>query len=464
MLKNNNFHMSHFECGSSHLETDHLVLELSHDHFSYQRIRELAPIQEPAPLFLDLTDIAEGETHVRLTYHVSERLKPFRTLQTEEYAVKLAICHQLMQDQVLAHTTDYVSLHPSTLFYYPMQTVRYTYRANAVMPREAKWLPVKRYQALILSVLTGVSYEICLTDTASVSRKGNALIQSIAEARTPQELTAIVADAYNFVVYAEIQNRTTFTSGFKKKTLYGFLTSAVLVLAAVGVTRYWGIQERATVVAALEAQMVQQEQEIRAQNHLLQGEYTQAVQLYAETGKDPAFLADLYFQNGLYQEALNLDPTYLEPVVQALSATGEHSRIIDLTLPEEAGDLQDLLQLEKHIVAYNTEALLNALPFLESEATATRMGEAFLANDHLAGVEKVLEKFAITTLELELAIRQTEADLAQAEQVLSEVKDDDKQKEEKRKVQENTIAQLTERKETLQSQLHAEKNGANRDG
>ena len=265
-------------------------------------------------------------------------------------------------------------------------------------------------------------------------------------------------------MYAEIQNRTTFTSGFKKKTLYGFLTSAVLVLAAVGVTRYWGTQERATVVAALEAQVVQQEQEIRAQNHLLQGEYTQAVQLYAETGKDPAFLADLYFQNGLYQEALNLDPTYLEPVIQALSSTGEHSRIIDLTLPEEARDLQDLLQLEKHIVAYNTEALLNALPFLESEATATRMGEAFLANDHLAGAEKVLEKFAITTLELELAIRQTEADLAQAEQVLSEVKDDDKQKEEKRKVQENTIAQLTERKETLQSQLHAEKNGANRDG
>ena len=172
----------------------------------------------------------------------------------------------------------------------------------------------------------------------------------------------------------------------------------------------------------------------------------------------------MYFQNGLYQEALNLDPTYLEPVIQALSSTGEHSRIIDLTLPEEARDLQDLLQLEKHIVAYNTEALLNALPFLESEATATRMGEAFLANDHLAGAEKVLEKFAITTLELELAIRQTEADLAQAEQVLSEVKDDDKQKEEKRKVQENTIAQLTERKETLQSQLHAEKNGANRDG
>ena len=351
-----------------------------------------APIQEPAPLFLDLTDIAEGETHVRLTYHVSERLKPFRTLQTEEYAVKLAICHQLMQDQVLAHTTDYVSLHPSTLFYYPMQTVRYTYRANAVMPREAKWLPVKRYQALILSVLTGVSYEICLTDTASVSRKGNALIQSIAEARTPQELTAILADAYNFVVYAEIQNRTTFTSGFKKKTLYGFLTSAVLVLAAVGVTRYWGTQERATVVAALEAQVVQQEQEIRAQNHLLQGEYTQAVQLYAETGKDPAFLADLYFQNGFYQEALNLDPTYLEPVVQILFTTGEHSRIIDLTLLEEAGDLQELLQLGKHIVAYNTEALLNALPFLESEATAT----ASCTTNGLALMTKILvDEFGI---------------------------------------------------------------------
>lgn len=464
MLKKNAFHISNFEFGSSHLETNQLVLELSKDQFSYQQISELAPIQEPTDLFLDVTDLAEGETHIRLTYQVSERLKPFRALQTEEYAVKLAICQQLMQDQVLAQTPHYVSLHPSTLFYYPMQTVRYTYRANAVMPREAKWLPVKRYKALILSVLTGVSYEICLTDTASVSRKGNALIQSLAEAQTPLELTAIIDDAYNFVVYAEIQNRTTFASGFKKKTLYGFLTSAVLVLGAVGLTRYWGNQERDTAVAALEAQLAQQEQEIQAQNHLLKGEYVQAVHLYEEAGKELAFLADLYFQNGLYQEALNLDPTYLEPVIHILSANGEQSRIIDLTLSEEAGDLQERLQLEKHIVAYNTEALLNALPFLESEATATRMGEAFLANDHLPGVEKVLEKFSITTLELELAIRQTEADLAQAEQALSEVKDDDKQKEEKRKVQENTIAELNDRKETLVSQLNQEKNAEDRDG
>ena len=126
MLKKNAFHISNFEFGSSHLETNQLVLELSKDQFSYQRISELAPIQEPTALFLDLTGITEGDTHVRLTYHVNERLKPFRALQAEEYAVKLAICQQLMQDQVLAHTPDYVSLHPSTLFYYPMQTVRYT--------------------------------------------------------------------------------------------------------------------------------------------------------------------------------------------------------------------------------------------------------------------------------------------------------------------------------------------------
>ena len=464
MLKKKAFQISNFEFGSSHLEGDKLVLELSKDQFSYHKSRELMGIQEPRPLFLDLVEWTEDDCHVTFTYQMTEHLKPIQDLQKEEYAVKLAICQQIMQDHVLEQKEGYVSIHPSTVFYYPMQTVRYTYRANAVMPREAKWLVVKRYKALILSILTGVSYEICLTDTASVSRKGNALIQSIAEAQTPLELTEIIDDAYNFVVYAYIQNRTNFTTGFKKKTIYGVLASTVLVLTAVGVTKYRADQERYEEVAAIESHLVQQEQEIQAQNHLLNGDYAQAVQLYQEVGKEPAFLANLYFQQGLYQEALNLDPTYLEPVIQSLYDNGEQSRIIDLTLPEEAASLQALLQLEKHIVAYNTEALLNALPFLESEATATRMGEAFLANDHLPGVEKVLEKFSITTLELELAIRQTEADLEKAEQALSEVKEDDKQKEEKKKVQENTITELTERKETLVSQLNEEKNGANRDG
>ena len=464
MLKKKLFHISNFEFGSSHLEGDKLVLELSKDQFSYHKSRELMGIQEPRPLFLDLVEMTEDDCHVTFTYQMTEHLKPIQDLQKEEYAVKLAICQQIMQDHVLEQKEEYVSIHPSTVFYYPMQTVRYTYRANSVMPREAKWLVVKRYKALILSILTGVSYEICLTDTASVSRKGNALIQSIAEAQTPLELTDIIDDAYNFVVYAYIQNRTNFTTGFKKKTIYGVLASTVLVLTAVGVTKYRADQERYEAVAAIESHLVQQEQEIQAQNHLLNGDYAQAVQLYQEVGKEPAFLADLYFQQGLYQEALNLDPTYLEPVIQSLYDNGEQSRIIDLTLPEEAASLQALLQLEKHIVAYNTEALLNALPFLESEATATRMGEAFLANDHLPGVEKVLEKFSITTLELELAIRQTEADLEKAEQALSEVKEDDKQKEEKKKVQENTITELTERKETLVSQLNEEKNGEDRDG
>lgn len=464
MLKKKAFQISNFEFGSSHLEADKLVLELSKDQFSYHKRNELSGVQQPHPLFLDLMGVQEDDTHVTLTYPLTKHLKPIRALQKEEYAVKLAICQQIMHDHVLEQKEEYVSIHPSTVFYYPMQTVRYTYRANSVMPREAKWLVVKRYKALILSILTGVSYEICLTDTASVSRKGNALIQSIAEAQTPLELTDIIDDAYNFVVYAYIQNRTNFTTGFKKKTIYGVLASTVLVLTAVGVTKYRADQERYEAVAAIESHLVKQEQEIQAQNHLLNGDYAQAVQLYQEVGKEPAFLADLYFQQGLYQEALNLEPTYLEPVIQSLYDNGEQSRIIDLTLPEEAASLQALLQLEKHIVAYNTEALLNALPFLESEATATRMGEAFLANDHLPGVEKVLEKFSIITLELELAIRQTEAELAQAEKALSEVKEDDKQKEEKKKVQEHTITELTERKETLVSQLNEEKNGEDRDG
>lgn len=464
MLKKKTFHISNFEFGSSHLEADKLVLELSKDQFTYHKRSDLAGVQQPHPLFLDLMGVQEDDTHVTLTYPLTEHLKPIRALQKEEYAVKLAICQQIMHDNILENTTDYVSIHPSTVFYYPMQTVRYTYRANTVMPREVRWLIVKRYKALILSILTEVSYEICLTDTASVSRKGNALIQSIAEAQTPLELTDIIDDAYNFVVYAYIQNRTNFTTGFKKKTIYGVLASTVLVLTAVGVTKYMADQERHEAVAAIESHLVQQENEIQAQNHLLNGNYAQAVELYEEAGKETSFLADLYFQHGLYQEALDLDPTYLEPVVQVLYDKDEQTSIIDLTLSAEDPTLQDLLQLEKHIIAYNTEALLNALPFLENEATATRMGEAFLQNDHLPGVEKVLEKFSITTLELELAIRQTETELAQAEQALSEVKEDDKQKEEKKKVQENTITELTDRKEVLLTQLKQEKNVGDRDG
>ncbi len=72
----------------------------------------------------------------------------------------------------------------------------------------------------------------------------------------------------------------------------------------------------------------------------------------------------VFLKHRQYQQALNVDPSQLNKVVNAAYANQDNSQVADWQLPTKATSKQkDQLKLEKAIVNYDTNTLNNQLSF-----------------------------------------------------------------------------------------------------
>lgn len=452
MIGRQDFKVMNFEFGSIKLVKDKIIYELSKNQCTYNRIDELERLKNKNDVhFFNLIQVEEDDHTLYLHYERLESMKSLTMIKKEEYSVKLAIAQTLLRENILEQTADFVSIHPATIFYYPMQTVKYTYLANQVLPQETNYSPVERYKALVLAILTGFSYETCLTEKQEVMKRGNELIQSIVNASSRQEMLLIIEEAYDFVTYDYIQHNSTNKEKLKKRTLYAVSASVVLSLVAVGITKQQANTQQDQIVQAMELDMEKKNYSLEASQHLANEDYEAAAKSMEKAGESEKTIANMYFENAQYQQAIDRDDSLLEPVIKAYYANDQSEGILDLTLLEATEEQTTKLETEKAIVAYDTAKLSSALPFLEDEDTALRMGLTYVANDDVTSAQQVLEKFPSAPLENKIKLKQAENELAKAEEDLKTIKEEDEKKEEKQKLQKDKIAELTKEIETLQN-------------
>src|SRR5699024_12016803 len=121
----------------------------------------------------------------------------------EAYPVKISIAEKILTDDILQEFGKenlYVSLNPSTLYYYPMQTVKYTYVANHNMPTEQK-TAIERYKACIVSILTGISYEKCLETPNEVQQKSSDFIKEIYNQNYVEDVLTLIEQSKDYATY-----------------------------------------------------------------------------------------------------------------------------------------------------------------------------------------------------------------------------------------------------------------------
>jgi len=122
-----------FSFGSIKIREQFAQFTMSCSEFTYDKIEEIKTylMSNDIPSFLSLYTIEETEGHVVLTFHFSEHLKPVAAIKQETYVVKLAIAQAILLDEIVTKEPFHMSLHPATVFYHPMPTIRYGYRATA---------------------------------------------------------------------------------------------------------------------------------------------------------------------------------------------------------------------------------------------------------------------------------------------------------------------------------------------
>lgn len=438
--KKTKFKIYQFEFGTITEKEKRVTLDIEQSQFTFESVREIMdlPTQDD-PLFLESQDLTTSETSLLFHFKKSEQLRNLVTIKHEEYPVKLSIAQKILEQDVLKKYQNedvFISLNPTTMYYYPMETVRYTYSGNRFMPSNT-YTNIERYRALTVSILSDISYEKCLANPVDVSKEANNLIQEIYEQQTLENLLELIKDTNNYLTYDYIKARK--QSEQNNKRPYQYALGGVVALSLVGFSLFGAkVSNEATILSAgYEEQLASKDTLITANEKFYNGEYEEAINLYEEIDYNHEELADRLIETEQYQNALRANPEALEKVISTLYELEQPDLILELT--DEPLDEKQSAKLtdEKAIVNNDSNAMLNTLNFLDDENTASRLLNKFIAVEDFNSAEKVLEKypdneeFATT---LSAALDETEAtakiklEIEEKKKQLEETEEEEEQK------------------------------------
>ena len=439
-----------FEFGMITEEENTIKIDIEQTQFNHDTVKEITnlPTKED-PLFLPLGSVKELEASFSFLYKKSSQLKNLTQIKHEAYPVKLSIAQEIlkqdMQDQYTRNDL-YISLNPSTIYYHPMQTVRYTYVANRFMPRDNHTI-IERYRALIVSVLTDIPYEKCLNSPVDVSKEGNDLVKEIYQKNNVSELLTLIQGSNDFYTYNYIENRKKKENKIKRN--YRYMLGGVIALSLVGFSLLGvRVSGQATQLSAdYQQQLDEKDTLLQANDSFYKGDYDKAISLYEKTAMDKKALASDLIEKEQYQNALNVYPKSLEQVIETSYANDNKEALLDLNGKKLNEKQQAKLEDEKGIINGDTTSMLNTLNFLKDEQTATRLTTKFLEIGDMNNAKKIGEKYP-ENAEIKTILENAEMSNAELEKERLEVQ---KQIDEKQKKLDES--KDDKEKETLQKEL-----------
>lgn len=435
-----------FSFGSIKITKDITQFTISRREFTYDHLDEIVPFLEnrPSGHFLPFQQAEETNGHVVLKFDSVAHLKPIAAIQREAYVVKLSIAQALLDDEIVTKETNFVSLHPATIFYHPMSTVRYAYRANRLMPREEIYTThLRRYKALVLMILTGQPYETCLKEPEHLEKQGNALIGSILQAQTIEDMQALVTEAHGFIAYETVQAQIAEKKKWQRGTFVGVLTTVLLAFSVVGYVKYDANEDQRIALQKMKGTYEAKALNTKAEMLFQEAHYAEAIPLFEDLGISSENVAKRLIAKEQWQLALDTEPALLEAVIAALYEKGEEKEILELTLSDAKETLVQKLAQEQAIVSYDVAQMTAELAFISDANTLKRMGLAFVENGNMAGARDVVAKTQDATLQTAIDVAQAENELTVAKEKMATIqKTDSKKRNDQLKLQQSKITEL----------------------
>lgn len=431
-----------FDFGTVSDEKDTVKIEMNSSQFTYSQLDEIKVLPtDNDSLFLPKTTIKESDDSILFYYQKSAKLKNMLKLKKEEYPVKISIAEEILEQDILKKYENdniFISLDPSTLYYYPMQTVRYTYAGNRFMPK-GEATALEQYKACIVSLLSNIPYEKCLNSPQDVAKEGNELIKEIYNQTSKADLLHFVKQSEDFITYDYISNNQLRERKLKRKNYFILATVGILFAGAIVFTQVNSSHAQLDIAEQYETQLQEKDKLVEANNAFYQGDYDKAIALYSELDYDSEQLAKQLITKNEYQHAIDVDGNSLEATIEKIYETGNLevlSTLDDKNLSEEQSRK---LTNEKNIVAGDPNAMVNILNFISDENTAERLTQRFIQLNDMTHAEQVLEKYPDN---------QTISDIISLGENISEKnsqkndEDDDEKKDEIQGEIDNLISQL----------------------
>lgn len=389
------------EVGTFKRQGNQLILELNHNQFRYDQLSELNELKQTDSKFLQLVNVVEQGQKVVLTYTLPDKVRSLKELPQENKAIRAAIAKEIMAQKVVADSQYHIALNPANLWYYPMQHVWYAYRANELMPYDDKHSNLAKYKALILFCLTGTPYERLLSNPQeALTKHPDDYLQQVAKAASLNELTEVVNGIEDFVSYHEWQEVETAQQKTKQRLWLSVAGVAIVAVLAVGLVHKSDERKYQSLANQNQAQVTRLKYNNQIQTALNNHQWSKAKKAMQKAGYSKNSQVQTFLKHKQYQQALNVDPSQLNKVVNAAyankdSGNKDSGQVAKWELPTKATSKQkDQLALEKAIVNYDTNTLNNQLSFTTNGDVLLRMGQAFLAHNDTQDAQTVQTKLA----------------------------------------------------------------------
>lgn len=384
------------EVGTFKRLKDRLTLELDRSQFRYDNISELNELKKETPNFLQLLNIVEQDERVVLTYALPDRVKSLKSLPHENKAIRTAIAKEIMAQDVITDSEFHIALNPANIWYFPMRHVWYAYRANELMPFDDKHSNLAKYKALILFCLTGTPYERLLNDPKEAMNKHqDELLQQVVKAKSLEELKEIVTGIEDYVGYQEWQNVEQDKKKSKRKLWYIVGGVAAIAIISVGLVHKNDERKYQALADQRQAQVTRLKYSNKIQTALNDHQWSKAKKAMQTADYSKSRQAQTFLKRKQYQQALNVDPSQLNKIINTAYDNKDSDQVADWELPTNATSNQkDQLKLEKAIVNYDTNTLNNQLSFTTNADVLLRMGQAFLAHNDTQDAQTVQTKLA----------------------------------------------------------------------
>lgn len=453
------FKVYNFEFGTIKNQREEIRIEMESTQFDIDSVEEIRQLYKfDRPEVLPLKDIKESDTSYTLVFEKTGEIKNLIDIKKEEYPVKIAIAQRILEQDILHQYEEdlYFSLNPSTIYYYPMQTVKYTYVANHNMPKGIN-TNLERYRACVVSILSGIAYEKCLNSPEDVKKQGNELIKEIYNQNSRAELLAFIRQSNNFMTYDYIGRRIAEKNKIKNRYRMAIGAIGVLAIAGAGLLVSQLHKQENNISQAYEMQLSERDSLIEANEAFHAEEYERAISLYENANYDPELLAERLIEEEEYQLAFNVNESSLENIIQTLYDRDQKEHLLTLEAPEGISEeTARKLSNEKVVMDGDNSQRLNVLNFLNDENTAERLAMVYIEENDLASAGQIQEQYpenesiaeAVEQAELMQQRSEIESSIKGLEEELEGVGDGDEDQEQRNNIQ-DTINELRSELEGL---------------
>lgn len=386
-----------FDFGKVEEQDEKVKISISKEQFSNEAFEEIETIEtDNDEFFLKKEKIIENDYDYVVVYHkTKDNLKNMVEIKKEEYPVRVAIAERLLEQDILKKYERYnlfISLDPATLYYYPMNEVKYTYSGNQFMPR-TELTALERYKAVIVSILTTIPYGKCIKQPDDVKEKGNELVKEIYETNSREELLTLIRESRNVIDYNYIQGRENEKSKWKTWLIASALGLGIFAFAGIVLTQVINTNRQNEIVELYEQDIESYRLKDEADEAMANGNYEEAVNLYEQANTEPSDVAEELINHDEYQLALNVHEESLENIIQKAYAEDNKQQLVDLEADDLSDEASRKLSNEQDIVRGDSNELANVFNFLSDEKTAERLAEAFIEQNDVESARNILEQY-----------------------------------------------------------------------